>query len=45
VTREGGADASISEHFRSAPTTRRPPCGRLEVRKTERTGPWHGKSL
>src|SRR5215471_6327497 len=27
-----------SEHFRSAPRTCGPPCGRLEVRKTERTG-------
>src|SRR5262249_62324432 len=27
-----------SEHFRFAPRTCGPPCGRLEVRKTERTG-------
>jgi hypothetical protein len=27
-----------SEHFRSAPRTCGPSCGRLDVRKTERTG-------
>ena len=36
--RPGSAQAD-SEQFRSAPRTCQPLCGRLEVHKTERTGP------
>jgi resolvase-like protein len=45
TSRGSPANSSDSEHFWFAPTTCGPPCGRLQVRKTERTGPWHGKSL
>src|SRR5262249_34122120 len=34
----GAGERLDSEHFRFAPRTCGPPCGRLEVRKTERTG-------
>jgi Phage integrase family len=36
--RSGPPNGLIQKHFRFAPRTCGPPCGRLEVRKTERTG-------